>query len=211
MSSASEKTDDRPWQQKIRDMLEDLIREYELPAGSLYLSDNYGQVERTRDMLVSHTVCIWEPDYPPVPGEKPGQNRIVATIVPSRAKKRPDDLDIYLREIQEGDLHLFLPEDAQLLEQTAADRKSGTVKVRIRKDSPRLAEYIRRNMVYCIEGYVSKAAGFACCSSFIRCSDAGKCVHENRLYSKACMYRGNLDQGRIFYGKNRNAGQGECL
>ena len=31
-----------------------------------------------------------------------------------------------------------------------------------------------------------------------------KCVHENKLYSKGCQYRRNLDAGRIFYGKNRN-------
>lgn len=63
MNTVSERGKALSWQQKIRDMLEALITEYELPAGSLYLSDNYGQVERTRDMLISHSVCIWEPDY----------------------------------------------------------------------------------------------------------------------------------------------------
>lgn len=58
--------------------------------------------------------------------------------------------------------------------------------------------------IYCIRGYQSKAANFGCCSAYIKCSDAGKCVHENKLYSKACIYRTNLDQGKIFYGKNKN-------
>lgn len=201
MSSASEKLIDMSWQQKIRDMLEDLIREYDLPPGSLYLSDNPGQAERTRNTIVSHSVCIWEPDYPPVPDERPGQNKIVATIIPSKAEKRPDDLDIYIREVQEGDLRACLPEDAQVLRQTKADRETGTVRVRMKKDSPGLAEYIRANTVCCIRGYVSKAARFACCSRFQKCSDAGRCLHVNQLYSKACMYRDHLEQGRIFYGK----------
>ena len=209
MSTEKEKRNDLSWQQKIRDMLKELTGEYELPAGSLYLSDNFGQAERTREMLISHSVCIWEPDYPPVPGERPGQNRIVATIVPNRVKKRPDDLDIHLREVQEGDLHSYLPEDAQVIARTKAEREAGTVRVRIRRDSPGLTEYIRRNTVYCIRGYISKAARFACCSRFRQCSDAGKCIHVNKLYSKACMYRGSLEQGRIFYGKNRNIDQGD--
>ena len=136
--------------------------------------------------------------------EKPEQNKIVVTIVPSKAKSRPDDLDLNLREVQEGDLHKYLPEDAELLAQTKSDKEAGTVKIRLKKTSPNLTEYIRRNTIYCIKGYVSKAARFGCCSYFEKCSDAQKCVHENKLYSKACIYRENLDQGRIFYGKNRN-------
>ena len=199
-----EDIEDCSWEQNLQDMLEELIREYELPAGSLYLRDNYGQAEKTRNALISHAVCIWEPDYPPMPNEKPGQNKIVVTIVPSKVKSRPDDLDLNLREVQEGDLRKYLPEDAELLAQTKSDKDSGTVKVRIKKTSPNLTEYIRQHTIYCINGYVSKAARFGCCSSFEKCSDAGKCVHENKLYSKACIYRDNLDQGRIFYGKNRN-------
>ena len=45
---------------------------------------------------------------------------------------------------------------------------------------------------------------FGCCSRFVECSDARKCVHENKLFSMACHYRHNLDNGRIFYGKNKN-------
>lgn len=211
-AAAAEKKDSIPetetavevnWQQDIRDMLEELVKKYELPPGSLYLADNYGQV--AKDKLVSHAVCIWEPDYPPTPYEKPAQNKIIASIVPSTAQIRPNDLDIYLRETQEGDLHAFLPEDAEALAQTKSDRDTGTVRVRMKKYSPNLTEYIRRHAIYCIEGYESKAARFGCCSAFEKCSDAKRCVHKNKLYAKACMYRDNLDQGRIFYGKNRNS------
>lgn len=45
---------------------------------------------------------------------------------------------------------------------------------------------------------------FACCNSFVACSDAGHCLHENNRFYNGCYYRTNLEQGRIFYGKNKN-------
>lgn len=46
---------------------------------------------------------------------------------------------------------------------------------------------------------------FACCNSHVQCSDAGHCLHENDRFYNGCYYRTNLEQGRIFYGKNKNA------
>ena len=45
---------------------------------------------------------------------------------------------------------------------------------------------------------------FGCCDKYIQCSDALKCIHEDLLYSTSCMYRKNLENGKIFYGKNKN-------
>lgn len=45
---------------------------------------------------------------------------------------------------------------------------------------------------------------FACCNSFVQCSDAGHCIHENDRFYNGCYYRTNLEQGRFFYGKNKN-------
>ena len=48
---------------------------------------------------------------------------------------------------------------------------------------------------------------FACCNDFNRCSDALKCLHpENRMYN-GCMYRKNLEAGKVFYGKNKNVAE----
>ncbi len=190
------------WQDKVKLVLSELIKEYALPEGSLYLSENKGQ--NNSELTISYSVCIWEPDYPRNKTEKTGMNKIVTTISPSTVKSRPDDLDLFIREAQEGDLHEYLPDDAELLQQTKSDKMTGTVKVRFKTSSETLPTYIKKNTEYCIENYVSKADSFGCCSRFNDCSDAKKCVHENKLYSKACMYRNNLDNGRIFYGKNRN-------
>ena len=45
---------------------------------------------------------------------------------------------------------------------------------------------------------------FGCCSKYVKCSDARKCVHEDFLLSLCCQYRLNLLENRIFYGKNKN-------
>ncbi len=52
---------------------------------------------------------------------------------------------------------------------------------------------------------VNSPDAFGCCSSYRACSDAGKCVIADRDYSVNCLYRKNLEAGRIFYGKNANA------
>ena len=188
------------WTQPIRDMLENLIKEYELPEGSLYLSDNYGRGR----YIISHSVCIWEPNYPQMPNEKRGQNKIVLSIFLYKVKSNLDVIELNIRENQEGDLHNLLPQDVICMPRNKSDFDTGIVRIRTIMNSPWLVDYIKANTEYCIKGYVSKADRFACCSSFEKCSDAMKCVHENKLYSKACMYRDNLDAGRIFYGKNRN-------
>ena len=43
-----------------------------------------------------------------------------------------------------------------------------------------------------------------CCSRYLECSDAGKCVHPNRVFALDCGYRKILASGRIFYGERRN-------
>lgn len=44
---------------------------------------------------------------------------------------------------------------------------------------------------------------FDCCGKYKECSDAGKCLHDDMLYSTACTYRKKLESGIVFYGKNR--------
>jgi len=45
---------------------------------------------------------------------------------------------------------------------------------------------------------------FGCCSRYNACSDEKKCIHPDIIFAKGCMYKKNLDAGRIFYGKNCN-------
>lgn len=55
-----------------------------------------------------------------------------------------------------------------------------------------------------IQSAANSPDSFGCCSSYRACSDAGQCVISDRDYSVNCLYRKNLEAGRIFYGKNAN-------
>ena len=43
-----------------------------------------------------------------------------------------------------------------------------------------------------------------CCSHYLECSNAKKCIHPDYDISLPCGYRRVLSSGRIFYGENRN-------
>lgn len=48
------------------------------------------------------------------------------------------------------------------------------------------------------------AETFGCCSRYEECSDQKKCLHPDILLARGCYYKKNLEDGRIFYGVNRN-------
>ncbi len=80
----------------------------------------------------------------------------------------------------------------------------GVTIVDVSESSEALADWFEKMIYYEMARYESKAATFGCCSKVEECSDALHCIHENKFYSKACMYRMNLDMGKVFYGKNKN-------
>lgn len=43
-----------------------------------------------------------------------------------------------------------------------------------------------------------------CCSQYVECSDAGICIKPDVPWAAGCRYRDNLENRRIFYGRNRN-------
>ena len=190
------------WKNSIRNMLGELEEKYELPKNSLWLSDNYST--KNPNTIISHSICIWEPDYPTVGNEHQEMNKVIMTIYLSAVQSRPDDIDLFIRDYQYNELEDKCPEDAIVLVQTKSDLDAGTIRVRFNKNSGTLTDYIKEHTIYCIKNYESKTGGFGCCGLFEQCSDAMRCLHENKLYSKACAYRKNLEMGRVFYGKNRN-------
>ena len=43
-----------------------------------------------------------------------------------------------------------------------------------------------------------------CCSRYMECSDAKRCVHPDPAQALKCGYRKILASGKIYYGENRN-------
>ena len=87
------------------------------------------------------------------------------------------------------------------------DDKSNFATIRIDTLSVEIFDYIEQAMINSYANYSSSQDSFACCSSYEYCSDQMYCVHENLLYAKKCIYRRNLEAGKIFYGKNCNVSQ----
>lgn len=180
------------WKKNIEEMLEHIIEDLELPERSLYLNENY---KRGNGEVNSYSICIYEPEYPPAPNSsrEPSRNSIIMNI-----KEDGKQLEIIIG--------LTEYEDLEKEKHTTKILKSESQKIHVYfdYDSNSLMEFVDRHVRYSVANYTSKASSFGCCSRFRACSDAKKCVHENKLYSKACMYRIHLDAGEIFYGKNKN-------
>lgn len=45
---------------------------------------------------------------------------------------------------------------------------------------------------------------FGCCSRYVECSDLKNCINPDSTFALGCLYRVNLENGKIFYGKNKN-------
>lgn len=185
--------EDELWKKELQKMLDELIEKWELPEKSLFLAQNIGRVSHK---ITSYSVCIYEPEYPKIPNRKIDQSRN-SVVMNIREKKDKLDLVIPVAQYNSVDHSVGLE-----CKQLKSDPNN--IHVIIRKNDDALSEFVKCHIEYRIEHYSSKASTFGCCSKFIQCSDARKCLHENRLYSKACSYRIHLDAGEIFYGKNRN-------
>lgn len=83
--------------------------------------------------------------------------------------------------------------------------KEGPTRINIPFQAPEEIYNIRDIILEAFEiAYLENAdLSFGCCSRFIACSDEMECIHPNHLFALGCAYRKNLDQGKIFYGKNR--------
>lgn len=166
-----EVTASEDWQIKISSKFEGIQSEFDLLEHSLSIMANIGK----DDKVSSYAICVYEPDL--VEDRRDSRrNTVLARIKEDVLKSNANIVEVYSKSFDKLD-----------------DKK------RMEKDSDEfincLIECIRKG----IQNYVPKAAGFACCSRYQECSAAKKCIHTNVLYAKACQYRKNLEQGKIFY------------
>lgn len=61
---------------------------------------------------------------------------------------------------------------------------------------PKIQVVLRQNVS------AGSADVIGCCGLYLKCSDAKQCLHPDLSVSENCLYRKNLEAGRIFYGKN---------
>lgn len=179
---------------KVMEALELYIAKENLPPQSLYLYSN-GKVRET-----SKSICIYEPPFPVVSYE--------AQVITKNA--------VCLKYVEKGNKILLYVSYSQYEDMPYPH--SETVKADLKKpkggkpiyivtipmDHPFLLEYVLQLVNLNVKTYTPKQS-FGCCSRFNECSDKLECVHENKLYAAGCKYRKiNLENGRVFYGKNKN-------
>ena len=186
------------WKDVINDILSKIIAEEELPENSLVLTENYSD---KKDKITSYTVSVKKPDYPKGINANGAAKNSLFNIQPKMNKK--DEVE---------SLTFCLPDEMiPLLEQKTFDisfkkRKSDVyTRVVIDPQSTGLKEFSLYVIKIALESFFMEGgSAFGCCARYEKCSDAKKCVHENRLYALGCAYYHNLREGRIFYGKNKN-------
>lgn len=182
---------DNSFQSKILSILQNMIAELELPKKGLVLQKNIGKLKET------FSIYINEPPYPATESDLDKINT-TQSILNYEEKE-----DLVILTVKTTVFNKFeCPKDIQY--KYTDTKKKAFVKMYFPLDHSELYTYIKNAIYYRIKHYSSAADSFGCCSQFTECSDAKKCVHENKLYSTACIYRRNLENGKIFYGKNRN-------
>ena len=188
------------FEQKIYDMLQEIIVQQELPKDSLYLSSNISHSGDKKGQENTKSICVHEPDYPVGSHnvDRIGKNDTFALI---KYKEYKSQGNRYILKIKDSLLYnLEIPFDATTNKPASL---GDFTEIHFPVDSDSICEFLRNVVLRGLASYESNSS-FACCSRFIQCSDAKKCVHDNKLYAKGCKYRANLEAGRIFYGKNRN-------
>lgn len=173
----------------INNIFQEIIIEMELPANSLYIHSNKGKGKET-----SKSLCISKPEYPKIPHSNNTQTKSAIILNISIN----NNIELIIKNIQFK--KITVPSDA-IIRVVNFDKEF--THVVFYKENQNLYDYIKANIIYCINNYEFSDA-FGCCSKYNECSDAKRCLHENKLYAKGCYYRKNLESGKIFYGLKKS-------
>jgi DNA polymerase III epsilon subunit family exonuclease len=184
---SDEDASNSPFEKNILSLLNEIIVDLELPPKGLVLQRNRGKRISTASIYINE---------PPYPATKDDYEKINTTQSILKFQEKEDFVILTIKKIAFDENPC--PENIPYKDKTKF------VEVSFPLSNPELYTYIKNIILFRIKHYISAANTFSCCSQFTACSDARKCVHENKLYSTACSYRMNLESGRIFYGKNRN-------
>ncbi len=192
--------------QDLQQMCDGVVRKWDLPQQGVAVFPNFGQKGKSNEgKIVSYSVGIVECDFPATDADlHEGKRMRCVSFTQSDIKSRQGFIEIL--PIKNVVLeHVSIPDGALALPQDKTDRETDCRKLAIPIEASGIVNFFRNIVELKLKVYESSyASPFGCCSLFEECSDAKRCVHPNRLYSTACAYRHNLENGHIFYGKNKN-------
>lgn len=186
------------WMDIINVAIENIAKEEELPEGSLQLIEN---LSRDKKKVSSYSVSVLKPDYPK--GTNPNGKVKNSLINIKRVSKKNNPVDILVISLPDSILPMVRSHFPDL---SLVKKKSDPItRANIAVDSNNLNEFFNFVIKLVLDNYFTEGSdAFGCCSRYEACSDAKKCLHENKLYARNCIYGSHLAEGRIFYGKNRN-------
>lgn len=196
MVEQNSKSNNSLFYQNVQNIIDDVISSHDLPQNSIHLYSNISSSGEKAGTEISKSICIFEPEYPPrrKTNETLGKNFVIMKM----QIQRDSQIVLFIRNSQLANIDL--PQTASI---KALKSNKDFQHVIFQADDKSIYPFIFHNITYCLANYEASSS-FGCCSRFVECSDAKKCVHENKIYSMGCMYRKNLDAGKIFYGKNKN-------
>lgn len=175
---------------RVREIVDSIVQDRQLPAASIFLSSNMSK----RGTIASMSLCIGEPEYPSSHDRSTTQEK--SYVIMNIRRKSSIEMLVKSKHLEA----VCLPSDAVV----NVSKSNEILKcIVFEAETESLFDFIRANIAYAAENF-EPSNSFGCCSRFLECSNMRRCVHENRLYSKGCSYRRNLESGRIFYGVNRS-------
>ena len=182
---------------KLGNMCKTLSEDLKLPLNGLVVRNNNAEKYR------SISICTNEPPYPCLKEDLGKIFILTSLVLISRAstKKDFDKIEVFVRvdDLAKTDV----PDSATVIEKYKDGDLLNYI-VQFNETDNNIVEYVKQLAYHGVKGYKTKEAPFGCCSQFEVCSDAKECLHVNKLYATACKYRYNLENGKIFYGKNKN-------
>lgn len=189
---------DTSWMDIIKESIECIAKNEELPEGSLQLVEN---LSRDKEKISSYSVAVLKPDYPR--GVNPNGKAKNNLINIKSVLKKTDPVETLIVSIPDSILPMVRSHFPDL---SLVKKKSDPItRANIAVDSNNLNEFFNFVIKLVLDNYFTEGSdAFGCCSRYEACSDAKKCLHENKLYARNCIYGAHLAEGRIFYGKNRN-------
>ncbi len=173
----------------INNIFQEIITEMELPMNSLYIHSNKGKGKET-----SKSLCISKPEYPKIPRNNNTQTK--SAVILNISIKH--NIELVIKNVQFKALNI--PNEGTIKD---VNSDKGFTHVVFDEETQCLYNYIKAHTICCINKYEFSDT-FGCCSQYNECSDAKRCLHENKLYAKGCYYRKNLDSGQVFYGESQN-------
>lgn len=133
-------------------------------------------------------------------------SRVFSVTYKNTVKTKRYDVSINYKRIN----NVEIPAEGQLIEKKVKHKDSnGDIHYEIKTNvyfpltSDSVFDYLYKVFDFQL-GAFEPSEKFGCCSKYVECSDAKECLYGEKFYARACYYKGSLENGKIFYGKNCN-------